>query len=159
MNQVVLVASLLIMACDTATKKDANNGNAEADKTIHSNDTSTSHIPTEGCYTWVVKKDTATIQLTVSGNSVSGKLIYHWAEKDKNAGTIDGTIKDNLIVAYYNFHSEGITSVRQVAFKINNDELIEGYGDYNPGSDTFTFKNIDQLAFQHDRPFKKIACQ
>lgn len=92
-------------------------------------------------------------------NRVTGDLVYDWSEKDNNTGVINGMIKDNLILAWYTFQSEGVTSVRQVAFKIEDDELIEGFGDLLARGDTMTFKNIETLKFDKQNAYFTINCR
>ncbi|MEP6583459.1 MAG: hypothetical protein ABJA90_04310 [Ginsengibacter sp.] len=112
-----------------------------------------------GCYSYVLKKDSALLKLNISGDKVSGDLTYNLYEKDHNRGTIDGTVQDSLVIADYTFQSEGMTSVRQVVFKINGDSLFEGFGDIDMINDTARFKNISQLKFYEQRPFLKTACK
>jgi hypothetical protein len=135
---------------------------AASDNTTHTttDDTniSTTPIPLAGCYTWAVNNDTATMELKVAGNAVTGDLVYDWSEKDRNKGTLNGEVQDSLLVANYTFQSEGTTSVRKVVFKINGDSLYEGFGDVDSSGDTVKFKNDTQLQFQTDRSFKKVEC-
>jgi hypothetical protein len=135
---------------------------AASDNTTHTttDDTniSTTPIPLAGCYTWAVNNDTATMELKVAGNAVTGDLVYDWSEKDWNKGTLNGEVQDSLLVANYTFQSEGTTSVRKVVFKINGDSLYEGFGDVDSSGDTVKFKNDTQLQFQTDRSFKKVEC-
>jgi hypothetical protein len=135
---------------------------AASDNTTHTttDDTniSTTPIPLAGCYTWAVNNDTATMELKVAGNAVTGDLVYDWSEKDGNKGRLNGEVQDSLLVANYTFQSEGTTSVRKVVFKINGDSLYEGFGDVDSSGDTVKFKNDTQLQFQTDRSFKKVEC-
>jgi hypothetical protein len=89
---------------------------------------------------------------------VTGNLKYDWAQKDRNIGTVEGVVKDSLIVANYTFQSEGTTSVRQVVFRINGNELTEGFGPVTTSGDTTMFSDIANLQFQNDRTFKKVEC-
>ncbi len=109
-----------------------------------------------GCYRMIIKNDTATMSLNATGNSVSGSLSYNWYEKDDNNGTFKGEVKnDTLIVANYTFQSEGITSVRQVAFKIKDSILQQGYGELIVKNDTSFFRNVDLIIFDTKNPFRK----
>jgi hypothetical protein len=156
MYKVLLLALVFFVSCgnDSTTLVEAN------DDTTVIRDASITRVPVQwgGCYSWVINKDSATLQLRVSDSTVTGELKYHWNEKDKNSGTIKGVIHDSLIIADYTFQSEGMTSVREVAFKMTGDSLVEGYGDYNTGGDTQRFKNTATLQFQTDRAFKKVPC-
>lgn len=106
-----------------------------------------------------IKNDTATINLAAHGDSVSGSLNYHWAEKDHNDGSFAGSIyHDSLIVADYTFLSEGTSSVRQVVFKIKQDTLLQGYGELQMRNDTSVFRDVDLVIFDRKNPFVK-GCQ
>ena len=109
-----------------------------------------------GCYRMIIKNDTATMSLNHAGDSVSGSLSYNWYEKDDNNGTFRGAVKnDTIIVANYTFQSEGITSVRQVAFKIKDSILQQGYGELIMKNDTSFFRDVSLIIFDTKNPFKK----
>lgn len=104
----------------------------------------------------ILNQDTALLSLNQQGDTVTGSLSYHWQEKDNNDGSFRGTIRhDSLIVAHYNFQSEGITSVRQIVFKINNGELLQGYGEIRVENDTAFFRDVDLVIFDTKHPFRK----
>ena len=116
-----------------------------------------------GCYTAILKKDTSNLVLQhkKDATSVSIYLSIKNFEKDSNKGTINGKIEGDLIVAWYDFFSEGKNSVRQVVFKIQGNQLQEGYGNLiNKGnSDTLMFKNIGTLKYLTEMPFIKRDCK
>lgn len=112
-----------------------------------------------GCYRMIIKNDTAIMSLNTQGDSVSGSLSYNWYERDDNNGTFKGIIKnDSLIVADYTFQSEGITSVRQVAFKIRDSVLLQGYCELQERNDTSFFRDVNLVIFDTKNPFRK-GCQ
>jgi len=115
-------------------------------------------IPLDGCYRLVANADTIIMRLNVIDSLVSGELSYRLVGKDRNDGSIKGIVRDSLIIADYTFRSEGMMSVRQVAFKLVGTSLVEGYGDLNTKSDTVRFKDVHNLSFQNDRPLNKIPC-
>jgi hypothetical protein len=81
------------------------------------------------CYLYTSGKDTVALQLHRDADSASGRLIYNFYEKDRNTGTISGTIHGDTLIAVYTFMSEGIQSTRQIAFlKNNHNQLTEGAG-------------------------------
>jgi hypothetical protein len=112
-----------------------------------------------GCYRMIIKKDTATMSLNRDGDDVTGSLNYNWFERDDNTGTFKGTIKnDSIIVANYTFQSEGVTSVRQVVFKIKDSVLLQGYGEQYMKNDTLWFRDASLAIFDTKHPFVK-GCQ
>lgn len=109
-----------------------------------------------GCYVFNDGKDKVSLEITEIGSEIKGKLNYDFAEKDKNKGTFAGELKNGMLVANYTFQSEGMESVRQVVFKVQNDTLIEGYGDMN--ADGTTFKDVNSLTFSSNMPLVKTDC-
>lgn len=109
-----------------------------------------------GCYVFTDGKNKVSLEITESGAEVKGNLSYAFAEKDKNTGTFIGQLKDGVLVANYTFQSEGLESVRQVAFQVQKDTLMEGYGDMN--ADGTTFKDVNRLTFSSDMPLVKTDC-
>ena len=146
---------LLSISCD----------NNEGDSSEMANDTvrnnwplSAGELPLSGCYLMTHQKDTAILIIkNVHNNVVFGALQYKWFEKDHSDGFINGVLRDNLIIANYNFQSEGVSSVREVVFSIKNDSLFEGYGKVVVQNDTARFVNTRQLTFMKD-PFVKVHC-
>jgi hypothetical protein len=158
MNRFILIAALFIVACNSSENSATASKDSAANTAKDNPSMATTPISLEGCYAYAINKDTATMELVVKGNNVSGNLKYDWAQKDRNIGTVEGVVKDSLIVANYTFQSEGTTSVRQVVFKINGNELTEGFGPVNTSGDTTMFSDIAKLQFQNDRTFKKVEC-
>lgn len=115
----------------------------------------------EECYSAIIKKDTILMTLNIKGNELtSGKLSYNFYEKDKNEGTLVGEIKEDTLFADYTFMSEGVFSVRQVAFLKKGDSYVEGYGDVvgdNKGK--VTFKDTKQLKFEGNIVLSKVDCK
>jgi len=111
------------------------------------------------CYEFTGEADTVTLKVTHAGDSISGHLVYDFKEKDKNTGTILGIMKGNILVADYTFMSEGIQSTRQVAFRLEENTFIEGYGESFSQNDKVYFKNIDSLKFDSFFKLIEIDCQ
>lgn len=154
MKRLLLISAVFFAACNSQTETKSEN---TADTLKNSVETSAKSI--DGCYTSILKQDTATLKINENGSAVSGDLTYNRFEKDSNKGIFKGEIKDSLIIGDYTFQSEGKSSVRQVVFKISGANLIEGYGDINMNGDTASFKNISQLNYQNDQPFIKTDCK
>lgn len=158
MKYIIPFAFILIAGCNSPSTENRTDP-IDNDTSSVSEKDAPMPLMTSGCYAQVIKKDSALLNLDISGNKVSGHLSYHLYEKDNNKGALNGNLQDSLIIADYTFQSEGTTSVRQVAFKIHGDSLIEGFGDIDMKGDTAVFKNISQLQFQDARPFIKTNCK
>ena len=152
----VILAGCFLGACTGNTDEVTDEGQEVQDIRVID---STSSLA--GCYTAVMDKDTSELVLQHLGGaeSVSGELEISNFEKDKNRGTVNGTVKGDLIVGWYKFFSEGKSSIRQIVFKIDGDNLLEGYGDTEMRGDTAVFKNVVSLNYLTDRPFVKRDCE
>ena len=113
----------------------------------------------EGCYRMVSGRDTAEMFLNIIGTAVTGKLVYNYFEKDDNNGSIKGELKADRIVADYIFQSEGGTSTREVAFKLQDTVLLEGYGKVAERDGKAIFLEADKLQFNTAKPFVKVDCR
>ncbi|WP_426064764.1 hypothetical protein [Flavobacterium sp. DSP2-3-1] len=113
------------------------------------------------CYRAILKKDTVSLTLNVkNGQLSSGNLSYNFFEKDKNAGTLVGEFKGDTLYADYTFMSEGISSVREVAFLKKDDSYVEGFGDViDDNKGKVTFKDKKQLQFDGNVLLSKVDCK
>ncbi|MDO7887285.1 hypothetical protein [Hymenobacter cheonanensis] len=80
------------------------------------------------CYAYRTETDTVRLTLQTTQPTVTGQLAYRYFEKDRNQGTIRGTMHGDTLLADYTFQSEGKTSVREVAFLRRDIGFVEGYG-------------------------------
>lgn len=113
-------------------------------------------VPINECYSYKGNGSDINMQIEFKGTEVSGSLNYFLAEKDGNAGTFTGTSEDDILLLDYTFQSEGVQSTRQIAFKMIDGRLIEGYGEMN--EDGTKFKDVSQLKFDSKMPLGKMAC-
>jgi hypothetical protein len=153
--------SLTLLSCsDNAADRsaDPNSGSVHtgATDTIVS---SGEPVRLEGCYRMVSGRDTAEMFLNIIGTAVTGKLVYNYFEKDDNNGSIKGELKADRIVADYIFQSEGGTSTREVAFKLQDTVLLEGYGKVAERNGKAIFLEADKLQFNTANPFVKVDCR
>lgn len=114
---------------------------------------------TVNCYRYATAADTVILKLVRIGENVTGTLAYQFKEKDSNKGTLQGSIKNDLLVADYTFMSEGTQSVRQVAFKQSGNTFTEGYGESVDANGVSKFKNLDSLDFSSSFKLQETACQ
>lgn len=116
-------------------------------------------VSTKECYQFIQGKDTIQASFLLQSQSVSGDLMYHFFEKDKNNGTIVGTIKGDTLVADYTFMSEGKESVREVAFLRKDSLLVEGFGESVAKDGKMIFKDRKALKFTSNMVLKAIPCK
>jgi hypothetical protein len=156
MKNLLAAGFLLILSCNNSTQDNSIN---KEDSAIVEKDVTPTAAFFPGCYAWNINKDSAFLQLDISGSEVTGSLKYFMHEKDNNSGNLKGIVKDSIIDSYYSFQSEGQNSVREVVFKIQDQGLVEGYGDIIMNGDTAKFKNISTLQYHDDHVFNKTICR
>jgi hypothetical protein len=125
-----------------------------------SNDSTTVHDSTTAyCYSSIRNRDTVFLHIKIAGNTVTGDLEYNLYEKDRNKGSLQGMLKGDTLIAEYTFFSEGVESVREVAFLKKGNDWVEGYGDAEEKNGRMLFKNIGTLNFNNGFVLQKIDCK
>lgn len=138
------------------------NNNGKSSPEINSdtvvNNTAVVDSVSSGCYSQIIQRDTSLLQIEQKGSTATGTLSYNIYQKDRNDGTLQAEVTGDIIKGWYLFKSEGIISVREIAWKINADELWPATGEVIQRNDTTLFAQPDKLKFDNSRPFKKVAC-
>ena len=117
-------------------------------------------IVSNECYIGILKKDTVSLTFNTNDSiAKSGKLSYHFFEKDKNDGEFSGEMKGDTLFADYTFMSEGVSSIREVAFLKKGDTFTEGYGEIMDNIGKVTFKDKKTLKFDGKIVLKKADCK
>lgn len=145
------VLSISITACTTKTQKSDNDSSSTSiDTNSSSVSTGSENNPDKEvstCYTYDKNKNLINIHLNVSNGKVTGDLNYTIFEKDKNKGSINGEMRGDTLLADYTFMSEGMESVRQVAFLKKGNSLVEGTADVEEKNGKVVFKDLSSLKF------------
>lgn len=149
--QKLLIASLLFCGFLAACQS----GKQQAETT---NQTVTADSSTARCYAYYSDKDTIRLTLTQTGETVTGDLLYQLSEKDRNMGTISGRMQGDTLLADYKFQSEGVESVREVAFMAKGGGLIEGYAPVAEQNGKMIFSDRSALKFTSTMPLSPISC-
>ncbi|GAB3352393.1 hypothetical protein GCM10027566_11620 [Arachidicoccus ginsenosidivorans] len=111
------------------------------------------------CYNLMERGDTIVISINwLDSSKFTGSMRYQLHEKDRNIGTLEGVLKDSILLADYQFSAEGMTSRREVAFKPIADYLVEGYGDITPDSSGFKFADPSSLKYDLNLKIHKVNC-
>ena len=71
-------------------------------------------------------------------------------------GPIQGGMRGDVLLANYTFFSEGVSSIRQIAFKKEQDYFIEGFG---ANGDKTVFKDPGSLQFNDAVKLKAVDCR
>jgi hypothetical protein len=110
------------------------------------------------CYSYIRNNDTIILKTIDVNGFMTGTLEYYLYQKDKNGGTIQGRLKDGILIADYTFISEGVQSVRQVAFKQSGTSFIQGFGETTDDNGKIIFRSIDSLNFDNPVILKETEC-
>jgi hypothetical protein len=110
------------------------------------------------CYAHLTATDTIRLTLQTTQPTVTGQLTYHYFEKDRNQGTISGTMHGDTLLADYTFQSEGATSVRQVAFLRRDIGFIEGFGPVAERKAKLVFEKLGNLQYDAKYTLLPVAC-
>ncbi|MET0635996.1 MAG: hypothetical protein ABWZ25_08195 [Chitinophagaceae bacterium] len=149
---------VVLLSCNNAEEKVSDNGeNMVADSVTAAKPVVTDSTLT-GCYAYVGGRDTVLLQVEKNGDNITGSLSYNYFEKDRNDGSIQGSISGDRISGFYLFKSEGVMSVRQEIWKISNGQLIPGSGEMIQRNDSLFFKDPAAVGFDEARSLKKKNC-
>jgi len=111
------------------------------------------------CYQYTSKADTVILRLLNIKGNYTGVLVYKLEGKDENKGTVQGQMRDGLLVADYSFISEGQASQRQVAFKLIDKDFVEGYGPSITENGQVRFKDLKTLQFDGNIRLSPVKCE
>ncbi len=144
----------LLAACsgDAGTKQ-------VADSTITAETAVVAAAESSTCYVRYQNQDSTYLDLHIKGDQASGTLNIIPREKDRNIGTITGLVKGDTILLDYTFQSEGISSVRQVAYLQKDGKLIEGFADVQEQNGKTNFKSLSDLKFDGSVVLEQSACK
>jgi len=112
-----------------------------------------------GCYLRVLKRDTLALSIQQNGKTVTGKLSFDNFEKDGSSGNVAGTIDNNILKLIYSFQSEGMNSVMEVYFKVEDSALIHGIGEVAVKSDTAYYARPSEINYPKTEKLEKIGCE
>ena len=157
-NSIILFLFLVTsMGCKNNEKQDENITEPNSEQNIKDKGSEVKSKLEIGCYVYKADGNDVKMEVTsINDNNVTALLYYSYAEKDKNEGTFKGDIDGDKLIGEYTFISEGVKSVRDVAFKIEKDQIVEGFGDLDEGGTKFLDPN--NLSYNTTTPWKKAVC-
>lgn len=138
----LLGAAALVCACGKSPQKQQ-----EVVEQTDGMATPTTQTDVSGFYEYAHNGDTVSLHITPTSDKAVGTLTYALKEKDRNTGTFEGHVQNGVLLADYTFTSEGQSSVRQVAFKIDGTTAAEGYGDAVEKNGGMVFKDASKIEF------------
>jgi hypothetical protein len=110
------------------------------------------------CFAYVTAQDTVRLTLQTLQPTVTGQLSYRYFEKDRNLGTIRGTMHGDTLLAEYTFQSEGTQSVREVAFLRRDIGFVEGFGAVTERQGKAVFQQPHALQYDAKYTLLPVAC-
>jgi len=143
--KLLVICSLLACNTNTINKQPADT-TATATPVLPAMDSTAA--ATRKCYAYTKDKDTIQLQITINGNTFTGNMRYQLFGKDRNNGTLQGSINGDTLIADYHFSSEGMMSLRQIAFLKQQDSLREGFGELVLQDTQYMFKDVHVLQFK-----------
>lgn len=158
MKYFVLICCAVVWACNNDSKMATSKDSTSATTSVTVQTDPTVAIDSPSCYAYQTSNNLVMLKLNKISPAVSGELTYDFMGKDKNEGTISGTMRGDTLYAHYNFMSEGKQSVRQVAFLRKGDAFVEGHGDSHQKGDSMVFSSRDSLNFNGTIVLKEVPC-
>lgn len=117
----------------------------------------TSTTPADECYLQILKRDTFTISYQQSGNMITGRMKFDNYQKDGSSGTIKGEMVADTLKLWYNFQSEGMSSVMEIYLKKENGKLIRGIGPVDVKGDTSYYTDKSAIKYT-GTSYNKVDC-
>lgn len=151
MKKQILLFAIILAFTNCKNKSETN----ETSEPVESTDNK--ELLDVGCYTYKGNNSSIIFEITKINKTITGNLNYHLSEKDTNMGTFEGLLINDVLLGDYTFESEGVTSRREVIFKIINGQLIEGYGAMD--EEGICFVNTDHVTFTSSMPLTKTDCK
>ena len=112
------------------------------------------------CYRYTNNNDTILLRTINVGEAITGLLVYDFNQKEKIAGTIQGSMRGDLLIVNFTSFSEGNQSARrQVVFKKSGNDFIEGHGETEERDNRTVYKNIDSLVFKNSMILSRTDCK
>ncbi len=148
----LLAANLTACQQDSSTKK-------AADSTITAETAVIAAAESRICYVSFKNRDSTYLHLMKKGEQVTGTLNVSLYEKDRNVGTVSGLVKGDTLLLDYTFQSEGIESIRQVAYLQQDGKLIEGFAEVQDQNGKTSFKSLADLKFDGSVVLEQSDCK
>jgi hypothetical protein len=156
MRTAIAILGLVMVSCSSGDSKMQNENPVVKEDSAQVN--STGKINIAGCYIKILKRDTMVLHLQQTGTNVSGKMNFDNYEKDGSVGEVKGVIEKNTVKMWYSFQSEGMNSVMELYFMIEDSSVIQGVGPVITKGDTAYFADHSAINFSKDQAFTKTDC-
>jgi hypothetical protein len=158
-NGNLFIFSLLVLAqigCNQSPSKQISG----SDSLVPPGNADTSQLVSKAvnCYRYVIGRDSILLQLRQNGDSISGVMSFDNYEKDSSHGDIKGYEHKDTIYVLYNFFSEGMQSVMEIALLRSGNGLIRGIGPMVNKGDTVLYKDHSTINYQAGQKLDLVNC-
>lgn len=153
-SRILILSVCILLSCNNSGE--SSNGKTDTNASIVTPETPVLIVQ---CYENLKGMDTVVLQIKDSAGAITGKLDYHISGKDANTGSFTGTLYGDTLIADYSFRSEGVKSVRQIAFLKKDSFLIEGFGPVMEVHKMMVFKSRDSLSFNQVNRLTLVPCK
>lgn len=158
MKQIVLIVCAILSLSSCKDNKDTAKEVIHDVKEVIANEETLTALVELGCFEFSKDNNKVRFKITnILEDSITGTLSYAYAEKDTNQGVFKGTLNDDKLIGTYTFTSEGVESMREVAFKVNDSVLIEGYGELNDSGTAF--QDRATIKYTSTMPLVRTTCE
>ena len=79
-------------------------------------------------------------------------------QKDSSHGDIAGYVNGDTVYVLYNFMSEGMRSVMEIALLKSGNSLVRGVGPITNKGDTVLYKNHQTIDYQAGQKLDPVDC-
>ncbi len=154
----LITGFIMAVSCNSNNNRSTDTSNTTTD-TIHGETKPTERPDAgiEGCYMQVLSRDTFAASLQQQGNTITGKLSFDNFEKDGSTGNVSGHLENGIVKLIYRFASEGMNSVMEVYFKVENGNLLRGTGEMDTKGDSAYFTNPANIKYEGS-VLQKLSC-
>jgi hypothetical protein len=108
------------------------------------------------CYEMRFKKDITAVELTMTGDDVTGFYAWEPDQKDGGRGTLKGKKTGDQITAIFNYMIEGSIQSEEVMFKIAGDKLLKANNELVDKKGVLVIK--DKTKLKWDESFSTTDC-
>ncbi len=154
----LLITGTFFISCTNKSSDQSNDGSKSSTKEQSYKNNTADAKPTPDCYRYIGAKDSIYLQLSDLYGTTTGLLLFKYYQKDEILGSLKGKMNGDLLIADYSFRSNDRMESRQVAFKKQGNDIIEGYGDEAEVNGVTVFKDVKMLKFDDTRVLRKVPC-
>lgn len=169
---IFLISIFFLSACNTNTQDSSNDGNEVAGNIAKEEivDNTPKSLEGKHCFVEAIPQepfvsngdtiqfiDSTILYINIVGEKVTGRYDWLPAERDGAYGSIEGTIKDDIIRALYSYTIEGSDQDEEKVFKLSDDKVYIASGEVEEKELESLIKDIENYEFTTTLP--RVDCK